>query len=123
MCEESVVAAASTLLEEPLVEVLSRSASFFNVCDDDSKHGVDHEVNVVDTTSFCSVDFDLESSHWCHVFQRHQLVGQNVDDNQVATTIEHFYVVLQMLATYGWGTPVIDEHNDSSLSLTEFHTL
>jgi hypothetical protein len=41
----------------------------------------------------------------------------------IATAIEHFDVACQMLAMFGWGTPMTDEHDDSGLSLAKFHSL
>lgn len=45
-----------------------------------------------------------------------------MNDNQIATAIKHFDDARQMLATYGRGTLVTDEHYDGRLSLIEFYT-
>ena len=46
-----------------------------------------------------------------------------VNDRMVASTVKHFDVARQMLATYGWSTPLTDEHGDSVFSLAEIHAL
>lgn len=77
-----------------------------------------HEVSDVDATLYHSVDCGSEILHGSHEFQRHHLVGQpKVSDSQITTTIEHFDDTHQMLALFGWGTPMLDEHGDISLSL------
>ena len=46
-----------------------------------------------------------------------------VNDRMVATTVKHFDVAHEMLATYGWSTSLTDEHGDSVFSLAEIHAL
>ena len=57
-CEDIHISATSTLFDESFFEVLSSDSSSVDVCNDDDTHDVDHEVNVVDTTSFHSANFD-----------------------------------------------------------------
>ena len=53
----------------------------------------------------------------------HLIVQLKVSDNMIAIAIEHFDVSRQMLAIYGWGTSVTDEHYDGALSFEEYHAL
>lgn len=125
VCEVIVILAASIFPDEPFVEVLTNSTSVVDVCGEDSTHEATfHEVSDVDTASNHSVDCVSKSLHRSHEFQRHHLVAQlKVNDNQIATVVEHFTVARQILVTYGSSTPMTDEHYDGSISLTKFHTL
>ena len=93
---------------------------------DDSIHDVAyHMVGDIDLASYHSADD--KSKDLCRNISSqgdHHLASQlKVNDRMVATTVKHFDVAHQMLATYGWSTPLTDEHGDSVFSLVEIHAL
>lgn len=121
LCEDIVITTTSTLPVEPSYEVHSSSTLDIDVCTIDCTHDVvDHEVSDVDLVSYHSVDLGGKNESRGY----HHLAGQlKVNDDMIATALEHFDVARQMLATFGWSTPETYEHGDSSLSLAEFHAL
>lgn len=42
-----------------------------------------------------------------------------VSDSDISSSLDHYNVIHQMLATSGWGVPMSNEHGDISLSLAE----
>ena len=46
-----------------------------------------------------------------------------MSDSDISSSLEHCDAIHHMLAALGWGTPMLDEHGDSSLSLAEIHVL
>lgn len=126
VCEDTVIPATSTLSVEPSFEVQSSSTLDVEVCMDESTHDAAyHVVSDDESASYHSAYCEPENLYGGHKLQNpHHLVGQlKVNDNMIATTIEHFDVARQMLATYGWSTPLTDEHGDSGFSLAEIHAL
>jgi len=126
VCEDIVKTTASTMSFEPSYEVHSSNTFDDIVCTVDSTHdAASHIVSNDDSASYHSADYkseDLSGDDSSHGY--HHLAGQlKVNDNMIATALEHFDVARQMLATYGWSTPEMDEHDGSGLSLTEFYTL
>ena len=125
-CEDIVISAASTSSVEPSYEVRSNKTLDIEECLDDSIHDVAyHMVSDIDSASYHSADDKLEDL--CGIVSSqgdHHLASQlKVNDRMVATTVKHFDVACQMLATYGWSTPLTDEHGDSVFSLAEIHAL
>lgn len=95
VCENNVKTAASTLPVEPSSEVHSSNTLEIVVCTVDCTHDVAcQEMSDVDTASYHSANFDLESLHGSLKFQRsHHSVGQlKVNDNMIALALEHFDV-------------------------------
>lgn len=125
-CEDIVISAASTSLVEPSYEVHGNRTLDIEECLDDSIHDVAyHMVSDIDSASYHSADDKLEDL--CGIVSSqgdHHLASQlNVNDRMVASTVKHFDVAREMLATYGWSTPLTDEHGDSVFSLAEIHAL
>ena len=46
-----------------------------------------------------------------------------VSESDISSSFEYYDAILQMLSAYGWGAPMSNEHNDSTLSLVEVHAL
>ena len=125
-CEDIVISIASTSSVEPSNEVHSNKTLNIEECLDDSIHDAAyHMVSEIDSASYHSADDKLEDL--CGIVSSqgdHHLASQlKVNDRMVATTVKHFDVARQMLATYGWSTPLTDEHGDSVFSLAKIHAL
>ena len=114
--EDTVISTTSTLSVEPSYEAHSNKTLDIEECLDDSIYDAAYlMVSDIDSASYHNVDDKLEdlcgnvSSQGNH----HLASRLKVNDRVVATTVKHFDVARQMLATYGWSTTLTDEHGDS----------
>lgn len=123
--EGTVISAASTSPVEPSYKVHGNKTLDVEVCLDDSIHAAYHMVSDFDSASYYSAEDKWEDLCGNVSSQGdHHLASQlKVNDRMVATTIKHFDVARQMLATYGWSTPLADEQGGSLFSLAEIHAL
>ena len=124
--EDTIISAASTSPVEPSYEVQGNRTLDIEGCLEDSIHDAAyHMVSDFDSASYHSAD-----NKWADLCGNslsqgdHHLASQlKVNDRMVATTVKHFDVARQMLATYGWSTPLANEQGDSVFSLAEIHAL
>ena len=120
---EIEIARASISLGE-LFELHSSCISNVELCEDDSTCMSDLVVGSSDSVSYHSTVSETESLHRSQRLHRHHVTCQlKVSDSDISSALEHYDAIHQMLATSGWGTPMSDEHNDSTLSLAEVHAL
>ena len=85
---------ASTFLDEELVEVSSSCTSITNVCENESAHDVsNHGTSSLDSVSYHSVVSEAKNLHKSQGLQRHHVTSQlKVSDNDISSTLEHYYV-------------------------------
>ena len=121
-CKEIDTARASISSDEELVEVHGSCMSDAELCEEDSTHKSDLVVESSDSVSYLSAVSETESLHRSQGLQRHHVSCHlKVRDSNISLALEHYDVIRQMLATYGWGAPMFDEHGDSTLSLAKVH--
>ena len=122
--EEIDITRASISSDEEQVEVCSGRISDVEVWVDDSTRMSDLVVGSFDSVSYLSVVSEIERLHRNQGLIRHHVTSQlKVSDSDISSILGHYDVVCQMLATFGWGAPIFDECNDSTLSLAEVHAL
>lgn len=123
-CGEIDIVRASISLEE-LFEVHSSCISDAELCKDDSTCMSDLVMNSSDSTSYHSAISETQSLHrsqWLN--QRHHVTYQLKEcGSDISSSLNYYDAIRHMLATFGWGAPVLDEHDDSCLSLAEVHAL
>ena len=79
---------------------------------DQRAHDVsDHGVRILNLVSYHNAINEGDNLHQIHKLHRHHVtIYLEVSDSDIFSSLENYDAIRQMLATFGWGAPMSDEH-------------